>query len=107
MSRNNRWYLFFNRATLSLMVYELREKPTVDYAQSFMADDSPGSKSDKAYEFAPAWQIDYDKTSMFQHLYTLNVDPIGFFSTHGSEIKIDDQGCVKLCYVENLPGLDK
>ena len=32
MSRNNRWYLFYNRATLSLMVYELREKPTVDYA---------------------------------------------------------------------------
>lgn len=44
---------------------------------------------------------------MFQHLYTLNVDPIAYFSARRSQIKIDDLGCVKLCYVENLPGLDK
>ena len=26
MSRNNRWFLFFNRKTLGLLVYELKEK---------------------------------------------------------------------------------
>ena len=107
MSRNNRWFLFFNRASLILSVYELCAKPRDENAESFCGDEPRSASRGAAYVFSPRWQLDYDKTSMFQHLYTLNVDPIAYFSARRSQIKIDDAGCVKLCYVENLPGLDK
>lgn len=44
---------------------------------------------------------------MFQQLYTLQVDPLAYFSQHRSQIKIDNHGCVKLCYVENMLQMDK
>lgn len=40
---------------------------------------------------------------MFKHMHSLDVDPIAFYRSNISQIKIDDHGNVKLCYVENLP----
>jgi hypothetical protein len=36
-------------------------------------------------------------------MHSLDEDPIAFYRTNLSQIKINDQGKVKLCYVENLP----
>jgi hypothetical protein len=33
----------------------------------------------------------------------VDVDPIAYYRENVSQIKIDDHGGVKLCYVENLP----
>jgi hypothetical protein len=40
---------------------------------------------------------------MFKHMHSLDEDPIAFFRANISQIKINDHGAVKLCYVENLP----
>lgn len=70
MSRNNRWFLFFNRKTLGLLVYELKGKAKGGLDDSFLQNDklmngTSGGKSPPTYEFLLVYQIDYDRTSMF------------------------------------------
>ncbi len=55
MSGNNRWFLFFNRVTLGLAVYELREQPRADFAESFMVGDAGASRAGGSYVFSPSW----------------------------------------------------
>ena len=52
------------------------------------------------------YALDFDKTNPFQHMFTLGVDPIEFYQSNLSQIKIDNKGKVSLCYVENLPYVD-
>jgi hypothetical protein len=62
MSTNNRWFLFVNRMSLQLIVYELvfnDKLCNLLHATEEERDKSP------LYEFVPVYQIDYDKTSMF------------------------------------------
>jgi len=36
-------------------------------------------------------------------MFSIKINPIDFFLGHCSQIKIDDSGQVKMCYVENMP----
>ena len=36
-------------------------------------------------------------------MQSIKVDPIAYFRANLSQITIDDNACVKLCYVENMP----
>jgi hypothetical protein len=70
MSRNNRWFLFFNRKTLGLLVFELKEMPKGELDDSFVQNvnlmNGTGERiSPPIYEFQPVYQLDYDRTSMF------------------------------------------
>jgi hypothetical protein len=43
---------------------------------------------------------------MFQHMQSVKVDSVAYFRANLSQIKIDDNACIKLCYVENMPIAD-
>jgi hypothetical protein len=51
--------------------------------------------------------LDYDRSALFQHFYTIGKDPLTHYRKNMSQVVINDKGCVKLCYVENLPFVDK
>jgi hypothetical protein len=85
MSFNNKWFLFYNRKTEKLCVYELK-----------------ATGSSALYTFVLSYELD-DNNFMFNHCHSLGVDPIAFYRVNISQIKINDEGKVKLCYVENLP----
>lgn len=104
MSYNNRFFLFYNRMDETLCVYEIQETMVVDQMQMF-GDAPPPMK--KIYQFVLMYNLNIDKSHIFQYFYTININPIDYFRNNLSQIKMDDNGGVKLCYVENLPYIEK
>ena len=94
MSYNNRWYLFYNRMEEQFFVYELVTIPP--------GPDNPTTQ----YTFELTYQLDTNENFMFKHMTSIGVDPIAYFRDHMSQIKIDDEANVKLCFVENMPIAD-
>lgn len=84
MSYNNRWFLFYNRMLEQLFVYE------------FVLIGSD-------FRFMLRNRLNTENSFLFSHMTSISVDPIAYFRENLSQIKIGDNGSVKLCYVENLP----
>jgi hypothetical protein len=61
---------------------------------------------DNDFKFKLMHQLNISDSFLFKHMSSLGVDPVAYFRANLSQIKIDDNGCVKLCYVENLPVAD-
>lgn len=104
MSFNNRFFLFYNRMDETLCVYEIQETMVIDQMQMF-GDVPPPMK--KIYQFVLKYNLNIDKSHIFQYFYTININPIDYFRNNLSQIKLDDNGGVKLCYIENLPYIEK
>lgn len=51
-------------------------------------------------------KLNIDDSFLFNHMSKLGVDPIAYFRSNLSQIKVSDEGSIKLCYVENLPIAD-
>lgn len=96
MSYNNKWFLFYNRQREALCVYELSEEEEEEEEDH----KGPGGLS---FEFELHHDLDIENCFMFLHMHSIDVDPIAYYRANVSQIKIDNHGCVKLCYVENLP----
>lgn len=103
MSPNNTFFFFLNRMTLELCVYEMCEV-AVTYDESFF---SLKDSKKTTYQFVLRHTLDYNKSAFFQHFYTIGQDPIEYLRKNLSQIMIDDNGCVKLCFIENLPFVEK
>ena len=86
-----------------LCVYELCEV-TVSKDESFM---STKENKKTTYQFVMRHTLDYDCSALFQHFYTIGVDPLCHYRSNMDEVMIDDHGCVKLAYVEDLPFVEK
>jgi hypothetical protein len=58
-----------------------------------------------SYEFVMKHQLDTNNSFMFRHMSSkdVNVDPMAYMRNNPSQIKIDNKGIVKICFVENLP----
>lgn len=71
-----------------------------------MYDINFGMRQKVTFQFKLKYALDYDKTHLFQHLFTLDVDPIDYYRENLSQVKVGDDGKVNLCYVQNLPVMD-
>lgn len=108
MSQNNRWFLFYNRMMEQLFMYELvMQEDQIHVEDSFTDYDNYNTfKIKPTYIFKMRYVLDFDRTHMFQHMYTLGVDPIEYYRDNLSQVKINNSGQVSLCYIENLPVID-
>lgn len=104
MSFNNKFFLFYNRMAETVCVYEIQEATVLDQTQMF--GDAPPPKK-VIYQFVLKYNLNIDKSHIFQYFYTININPINYFKNNLSQIKMDDNGGVKLCYIENLPYIEK
>jgi len=77
-SQNNMFYLFLNRMSEQLCVYELCEV-MMARDESFM---SQNVSKKVGYQFVLRSILDYDNSQLFQHFYSINVDPICHFRAH-------------------------
>jgi hypothetical protein len=86
MSYSNRYFLFYNRMLEKMLIYE------------FVCINSD-------FRFKLRHEVNCADSFLFKHMASpgVGVDPVAYFRANLSQIKIDDEGCVKLCYVENLP----
>jgi hypothetical protein len=109
MSYNNKWFLFYNRMSETLCLYEMCEISVLINADESFFDfkEIPQQKVKTSYQFVLRNLINYDKSPLFQHLYTIGIDPIEYYRGNVSQIMVNDIGTVKVCYVENLPFVDK
>lgn len=109
MSYNNKYFLFYNRMSETLCLYEMCEISVAMNEQESFFDfkEIPQQRMKTYYQFVLKHIINYDKSPLFQHFYTIGIDPIEYYRGNVSQIMVDDKGNVKLCYVENLPFVDK
>ena len=48
------------------------------------------------------FELNIDDSYLFQYLYQRDIDPIRYFTENLSQIKIYNDGQVKMCYVQQL-----
>jgi hypothetical protein len=84
MSYSNKWFLFYNRILEQMLIYE------------YVVEGND-------FKFKLRHMVNCQDSFLFQHMSSIGVDPVVFFRANISQLKIDDEGCVKICYVENLP----
>lgn len=59
------------------------------------------------FQFVLQYDIQFDNSALFQHMYSVKVDPIKYYCNNLSQIKTNDIGQVKMVYVEYLPQKDE
>lgn len=69
--------------------------------------DVQAPKKKLTYKFVLKYDLNTNKSHLFQHLFTIGVDPLDYYKGNPSQVKIDDNGEVKLSYVENLPFIER
>ena len=76
MSYNNKFFLFYNRITETLCVYEIQETMVFDHTQMF-GDEPPPKKM--VCQFVLKYNLNIDRSHIFQYFYTININPIQYF----------------------------
>ena len=84
-----------------LCVYELQQK-WINVSTEISLTETI-YKPKMCFQFVLQHELDTDNSFMFLHMHSIDVDPMAYYRANVSQIKIDDHGVVKLCYVENLP----
>lgn len=104
-SYNNRYFLFHNRASEKLVVYELTNTTTANDPSFFGLDLKQivaGAGTTSTWEFQYKYELKYDDSFLFDYLYGQDIDCLQYFCKNPSLIKVDNAAKVKICYCESF-----
>lgn len=124
MSYNNHYFLFLDKIKKRFMLYEVVPlQPSADQSkldgkqrisdfagaafsgpqQNLTEEQKAPSKHRWKLQFTLKYTIQQDDSEMFQHMEVVGIDHLEFFRQNKYQIKVDNDGTVKFCFVENFP----
>ena len=99
-SQNNQFFLFCNRMTEQLLVYEICKVEHIE--QNSFFDLSEVNKQQEKWQFLLKYEVGLEDSFMYRYLTPKDIDVLKYFRNNPTLFKLDNEAVCKFNYCDSI-----